>query len=210
LQFARWIDPARAACSAHWLMSEGACLSQLVYPPVYTWLADLEPRANLIERAFSFNIVSNHPFTQLNWVGSWHRKAAPDRQDRRFAGDGQIRLRRSSATPDTRSASEGPTVPSTTPIADDGTDLVDGTQDAPINETVDGTIVGGFPAWTGTEPDGTPSANNCNNSNNWCNNWTTRNGAWSGDNGYTLSVDSGWTTGTTVCGNYAAIYCFGQ
>ncbi len=95
------------------------------------------------------------------------------------------------------------TLPSGTQIADDWTDLVDGTLDAPINETVDGTIVGGFPAWTGTEPDGTPSANNCNN-------WTTSNSAWSGDNGYTLSVDSGWTTGTTVCGNYAAIYCFGQ
>ncbi len=96
------------------------------------------------------------------------------------------------------------TLPSGTQIADDWTDLVDGTLDAPINETADGTIVASSWAWTGTEPDGTPSAHNCNN---WTNAFFSY---WRGGVGFTHSVDSEWTASATVCDASAVIYCFGQ
>lgn len=94
-------------------------------------------------------------------------------------------------------------LPSGTQIAADWADLIDGTLDAAIGEYADGSAVGGYPAWTGTDYAGNLDTDTCSD-------WATSSSGWSGTNGYTASVDTGWTMGTTVCGNYALIYCFEQ
>lgn len=91
-----------------------------------------------------------------------------------------------------------------TKIADDWTDLTDGTLDAEPRTDEAGTD---FPwdAWTGTEYDGTPLANTCNN---WTHGWD---GA-SGNEGITYEADDRWSDNSSIvlCWGGKPIYCFQQ
>jgi len=97
-------------------------------------------------------------------------------------------------------------------IADDWTDLVDGTLDAAINQTETGAtpqsstyICNGTArqTWTGTALDGTPSANNCTNFSS-----TGSTGAI----GRNTGGDANWSVcnPSVACTNMAPLYCFQQ
>jgi hypothetical protein len=98
-------------------------------------------------------------------------------------------------------------------IADNWTDLVDGSLDAPIDVTETGgvppmgnTTCGGSTVWTNVNTDGTTNSAHCDG-------WTNSAGTaarW----GYSSASDGGWTAqcsgGGAVCVWVSPIYCFQQ
>jgi cysteine-rich repeat protein len=103
-------------------------------------------------------------------------------------------------------------LPNLTKVADNWTDLTDGTLDAPINRTDAGTnIMGnGFncgdfqteEVWTGTAANGDAMAPNCFD-------WTESRG--NGLAGVVNQMDVDWTQACTMtCDNSARLYCFEQ
>jgi hypothetical protein len=95
-----------------------------------------------------------------------------------------------------------------TQIADDWTDLTDGTLDAAINRTENNVVVAAPPGvWTGTIADGTAHGKDCVN-------WTSDASAVATDDGRTGNpglTTSGWTdVGDPTCDNLRRLYCFEQ
>ncbi len=91
-------------------------------------------------------------------------------------------------------------------IAADRAALLDGTLDAPISIDENGNpIPGNTPSvWTGTNSDGSRSANTCQQ-------WTLNSGGF-GTNGSATRTDFGWTRAAdSACGNTGTrLYCFQQ
>jgi hypothetical protein len=92
-----------------------------------------------------------------------------------------------------------------TQVADDKADLTDGFLNAAINLDEFGNQRVGF-AWTGTEPGGTDTGNNCNG-------WTNNSSQFGGDRGVTDVIDSEWTQLNATpaqCSERYRLYCFGE
>jgi hypothetical protein len=117
---------------------------------------------------------------------------------------------------DTQSPSTRFTLKSTGPywtvdrvkIADNWTDLTDGTLDATIFVTETGFNPGGglFRVWTHTQPDGTAGGVG----NVHCSNWTTA-GAGGGDTGWCALDTEEWTeSNVSDCFLPRHLYCFQQ
>lgn len=105
-------------------------------------------------------------------------------------------------------------LPSGTQVAANWNDLIDGTLQAPINQTETGGAVpqsnvgcpqGNKPVWSNTNINGTQ-----NGGNSSCSNWTSTNGGsmW----GRTNAMDSTWTSWCVggICSWVAPIYCVQQ
>jgi hypothetical protein len=94
-----------------------------------------------------------------------------------------------------------------TQIADDWTDLTDGSIDAPITRNADGgeAVFGG--AWTATNPAGTISY-----PSNTCTNWTSNGGL--GADGYIGASNGDWSRNSVqpldTCAATSRLYCFQQ
>lgn len=95
-------------------------------------------------------------------------------------------------------------VDTTTLVAQNKSDLTDGSLNNLINKAENGNIISGY-TWTGTNATGTASINNCGG-------WTTDSTAQSGDGGNTNRSDSSWTDDATIpsrtCNNSYHLYCF--
>ena len=94
-----------------------------------------------------------------------------------------------------------------TQVADDKADLTDGRLKAAINLDEFGNQVEWF-AWTGTEPDGTGTGNNCND-------WTVNSSESGGDRGVTSVDNDQWTKlisdpAQAQCSERYHLYCFGE
>ncbi len=100
------------------------------------------------------------------------------------------------------------TLVTTTQIADDWDDLVDGSLDAPIDRSELGNTLPGTPsAWTGTLADGTPSGSGS------CLGWTSGSGAETGTRGLSNAADPSWSQvpgETRSCDSAFYLYCFEQ
>lgn len=96
-----------------------------------------------------------------------------------------------------------------TTIANNWSDLIDGTIASPINVTELNGLVS-IPVWTNTDINGEIAPNN----KTWhCSNWTTSSSSRRGNTGETQSSNSRWTTGISeLCSqnNYVGLYCFEQ
>lgn len=94
-----------------------------------------------------------------------------------------------------------------TKIADSWSDLVDGTLQHPIDRDELGGYYQGNYAWTGTEPDGTPTTN----PGYLCENWTSSEMVNYGIRGAEYGSDTTWTRHSGgFCEYYHSIYCFEQ
>ncbi len=94
-------------------------------------------------------------------------------------------------------------------IANNWSDLIDGTLASPINVTeING--LASIPVWTNTGARGEIATNNTT----WhCSNWTTSSSSRRGNTGETQSSNTRWTTGISeLCSqnNYVGLYCFEQ
>ena len=108
--------------------------------------------------------------------------------------------------PNTRFAqSTGPyTLVDGTVIADDWSDLVDGSIGHAIDVDEHGTTVGASEVWTATTGTGAPTALNCND-------FSGATGAVFGVCGSTVTTSSAWTNaGTPSCNAALRLYCFEQ
>ena len=90
-----------------------------------------------------------------------------------------------------------------TRIADDWTDLTDGTLDAPIDRDESDTLVtSGLTAWTGVAADGSSLPDRCSG-------WTSSSGAQVGQLGQLDQTGAAWTAdGTAACSTPQRLYCF--
>jgi hypothetical protein len=94
-------------------------------------------------------------------------------------------------------------LPSGTTVADDWSDLTDGSLDSPINQTATGASATGY-VWTGT-------VHNGNGSLSPCLNWTSNSGSEFGPVGDTSAVDSTWSFYSAVlCNGSHSLYCLEQ
>ncbi len=80
--------------------------------------------------------------------------------------------------------------PDGTVVADDLADLLDGSLDAPINQTAAGLNVGDVFVWTGLNPAGVPTGVDCKSWNSYV--------GLVGSGGKTGSTDAGWTAATST------------
>jgi len=89
-----------------------------------------------------------------------------------------------------------------TVVANDKADLTDGNLDAAINLDENVAVHDGF-TWTGTQPDGTVTANTCSN-------WTEATDASQGTQGEPSTTGNVWTERGNVvdCGFIRSLYCF--
>jgi hypothetical protein len=98
-------------------------------------------------------------------------------------------------------------MPDGTQIADDWTDLTDGTIDAPLTKRADGTDRGLGGVWTATSPSGGISY-----PANTCTDWTSDSGL--GADGYHGASNGDWTTNSVqpldFCSVSSPLYCFQQ
>jgi len=91
-----------------------------------------------------------------------------------------------------------------TVIANDWTDLTDGSLATGITVTENGTSIGGEVVWTGTSWDGTYASPSCGG-------WFSPLSSDSGVNGITTAASALWSlTGTLACNTTAHLYCFQQ
>lgn len=96
-----------------------------------------------------------------------------------------------------------------TTIANNWSDLIDGTLASPINVTeING--LASIPVWTNTDARGEIAPNN----KTWhCSNWTTSSSSRRGNTGESQSSNTRWTTGISeLCSqnDYVGLYCFEQ
>jgi hypothetical protein len=90
-----------------------------------------------------------------------------------------------------------------TPIANNWSDLVDGTLAHAIDLDENGAHAGGS-VWTSTDASGTPTTDNCNN-------FSTTSAGFSGVCGDTAQTAAGWTDSSTPgCALKLRLYCFEQ
>jgi hypothetical protein len=95
-------------------------------------------------------------------------------------------------------------MPGGTKVADNWTDLTDGTLDATITRTESGASVPGSEPWTGSYAGGTASPNTCLN-------WTSSSGTDLGGNGQSSVTNGLWSSeGSNPCSTLARVYCFQQ
>lgn len=95
-------------------------------------------------------------------------------------------------------------------IADNYTDLLDGSLKHPINITEFGMTKNAF-VWTNTTAKGSMGGVMINGSSQHCNNWQTNSQTVYGNTGNSGRVDGGWTEGSSQnCKVKAALYCFDQ
>ncbi|MCD6478183.1 MAG: DUF1554 domain-containing protein, partial [Candidatus Aenigmarchaeota archaeon] len=93
-----------------------------------------------------------------------------------------------------------------TKVADDFSDLIDGSLDHPIDVDENGKIVGGY-VWTGTNSDGT--ANKMTKEIANCGNWTVPILPFNGRGGIITKSNYEWTDATYgACFNLWRLYCF--
>lgn len=96
-----------------------------------------------------------------------------------------------------------------TTIANNWSDLIDGTLASPINVTEINGLVN-IPVWTNTDISGGIAPKNTT----WhCSNWATSSSSRRGNTGETTSSNTRWTTGISeLCSqnNYIGLYCFEQ
>ena len=91
----------------------------------------------------------------------------------------------------------------TTVVAQNYTDLTDGTLQHPINRNELNQPTGD-PVWTGTNPAGTSTSQTCLN-------WATTSSLHSGESGSVATTSAGWTnSATNGCNVRSHIYCFQQ
>ena len=91
----------------------------------------------------------------------------------------------------------------TTVVAQNYTDLTDGTLQHPIDRNETNQLTGD-PVWTGTNPAGTAASQTCQN-------WSSISYSQSGDNGSVATTGAGWTSSATNrCNVRSHIYCFQQ
>jgi len=115
-------------------------------------------------------------------------------------------LSSSTASPSTRFVRHtGPYVlPTRVIVADNWTDLTDGTLDVPIDRDENNALVAAR-VWTYTEANGVAGVSGTN-----CSNWTaaTNTNGWPGNTGYAINA---WTNaGYDVCTLAFRLYCFEQ
>ncbi|MCP4200940.1 MAG: DUF1554 domain-containing protein [bacterium] len=93
----------------------------------------------------------------------------------------------------------------TTVIADNLTDLTDGTLDHPIERDENGVLVLSGSVWTGTNEDGTATGIDCSD-------WTDSTAASTATVGSIVTaLPSDWSrVGTTPCNSVSRLYCFGS
>jgi hypothetical protein len=92
-----------------------------------------------------------------------------------------------------------------TQVADDKADLTDGRLKAAINLDEFGNQRADF-VWTGTEPGGTDTGNNCNG-------WRDNSSESAGHRGVTENIDNQWTqlnADPAQCSERYRLYCFGE
>jgi hypothetical protein len=92
-----------------------------------------------------------------------------------------------------------------TQVANDKADLTDGRLKAAIVMNEFGEVLPKGFAWTGTEPDGTNTGNNCNN-------WTVNSSDFVGDWGFPQVTNEQWTKAPydpAECSKQYHLYCFG-
>ncbi|MCB9991211.1 MAG: hypothetical protein H6867_07495 [Rhodospirillales bacterium] len=96
-----------------------------------------------------------------------------------------------------------------TKIADNWTDLVDGSIDAIIDRDENGTQQTGREVWSNTTTSG---ARKNSGGNNHCFEWTSGNGGHGGEKGDNTYADSRWTDNGTAsaCSGLKRLYCFEQ
>jgi len=97
-----------------------------------------------------------------------------------------------------------------TKVADDWSDLTDGTLDNAINTTSSGqTFTSGQTVWTSVQSNGTEEGGGANNH---CNNWTTNIGLATGKVGRSTVTDATWTElgVAPLCSGNNRLYCFEQ
>ncbi|MBI2595880.1 S8 family serine peptidase [Candidatus Daviesbacteria bacterium] len=92
-------------------------------------------------------------------------------------------------------------------IANNWTDLVDGTLLAPINiDETGNTVAAGRVVWTNTNPSG-----GIDSTSNNCSNFSSSNFSYKSGIGKNDQIKSGWTTGANQsCDQQASLYCFEQ
>ncbi len=103
-------------------------------------------------------------------------------------------------------------------VADNWTDLVDGTLDNPINEDEEGTTVSAENVWTATETDGTANTIPFPSTQTICSEFTSSGGSGSSSNynkGNTSYTDSKWAEDSAAgtgynCADTLRLFCFEQ
>jgi len=86
-------------------------------------------------------------------------------------------------------------------IADDCSDLLDGSLDSLINIDENGNTLT-IETWTGTDPDGTVAPYTCND-------WIDNTNSYNGQNGLSSRINSAWTnTEALYCNELTSLYCF--
>jgi hypothetical protein len=95
-------------------------------------------------------------------------------------------------------------LPNNTKIADDWSDLVDGTIDNPLNANEAGTTLPSFLPWTGATHTGGIATYQCSD-------WTSSANAQFGSNGSSTRTDLAWTLNNTRrCDTVTRVFCFQQ
>ncbi|HFE44652.1 MAG TPA: DUF4215 domain-containing protein [Nannocystis exedens] len=92
-------------------------------------------------------------------------------------------------------------------VAENWTDLIDGTLQHGIDRRLDGSLIVGIPVWTATQANGTPSGEG-----EFCDNWSSSSPDLTTLRGSAGASDSGWTDeeSQASCVSSGLLYCFEQ